>query len=363
VACIFDEVSQWRDETSATPDIETYRAVLPSMLTTKGMLIGISSPYRRIGLLHRKHRDYFGVDDPAVLVVQAPSLTFNPTLDVAGIESARKDDPEAALAEYDAEFRTDIAALLDDVVIDAAIDRSRPLELPPAREHLYQAFVDASAGRHDAFTLCIGHHEGDRFVADVVRGAKAPFADPNAVAADYAQLARDYRCTFVTGDHYAGAWVSQAFERAGIGYRQCKLVRSELYLEGLAPFNRGAISIPDHPQLIRELRLLERKVHRSGRDAVDHPTKGSGDYANVLFGAAWLAQPRKRAHPVALAGYTKDGKQRWLCTPARISAAVLLSRWRRMSCLARSRVKLTSEIFPRSRRRRRLMACRGPVMN
>jgi len=26
------------------------------------MLIGISTPYRRIGLLHQKHRDYFGVE-------------------------------------------------------------------------------------------------------------------------------------------------------------------------------------------------------------------------------------------------------------------------------------------------------------
>jgi phage terminase large subunit-like protein len=31
VACVFDEVALWRDETTATPDIETYRAVLPSM--------------------------------------------------------------------------------------------------------------------------------------------------------------------------------------------------------------------------------------------------------------------------------------------------------------------------------------------
>jgi phage terminase large subunit-like protein len=29
IACIFDEVAFWRDETSATPDVETYRAVLP----------------------------------------------------------------------------------------------------------------------------------------------------------------------------------------------------------------------------------------------------------------------------------------------------------------------------------------------
>jgi hypothetical protein len=93
------------DVSSSMPDIETYRALLPALATTGGMLIGISTPYRRIGLLHQKHRDYFGVDDPDVLVVAGASQQFNPTLDSSVIERARASDPEAARAEWDAEFR------------------------------------------------------------------------------------------------------------------------------------------------------------------------------------------------------------------------------------------------------------------
>jgi phage terminase large subunit-like protein len=73
LACIFDEVAFWRDETGANPDLEVYRAVIPALMTTNGMLIGISSPYRRRGLLHDRHRDYFGKDDDDVLVVQGSS--------------------------------------------------------------------------------------------------------------------------------------------------------------------------------------------------------------------------------------------------------------------------------------------------
>ena len=69
VGCVMDEVSFWRDETSATPDIETYRAVLPSLATTQGLLVGISTPYRKIGLMHQKHRDHLGADGDEVLVV------------------------------------------------------------------------------------------------------------------------------------------------------------------------------------------------------------------------------------------------------------------------------------------------------
>jgi hypothetical protein len=89
--------------------------------------------------------------------------------------SAVADDPEGARAEWEGTFRSDLAAFLSDELIDRAIDYDRPLE--NVRRHdgrsRYRAFVDPSGGRHDAFTLCIGHKdgrgEGARFIADVIR--------------------------------------------------------------------------------------------------------------------------------------------------------------------------------------------------
>jgi hypothetical protein len=292
LACVFDETAYWRDETSASPDIECYRAVLPALATTAGMLIGISSPYRRMGLLHTKHREHYGQNSADVLVVQGGTIAFNPTLDVSIVESARTSDPEAALSEWDAQFRADLAALLDDATIDAAIEHGRPLELPPHKGIKYSGFTDASAGRHDAFALCIGHREGDkengRFIADVIRGRLPPF-DPRVVAGEFATLAKEYGLSKLTGDNYSGEWVAASFKSAGIAYERCLMPKSQLYLEGLPAFNRGAVSIPNMPRLIRELRLLERRVHRSGKDSVDHGQGGSDDFANVLFGALVLA--------------------------------------------------------------------------
>jgi len=288
LCAIFDEISYWRSDESANPDVETYRAVLPSLATTAGLLIGISSPYRRRGLLHDKHRDAFGQDDDDVLVVQGASTLFNPTLDNHVIDRARQSDPEAARAEWDAEFRSDLSAFLDDELIDTAIEPGRPLELPPRSEFTYSAFTDASAGRHDSFCIGIGHREGERIVADVIRGRSPPF-DPATVAAEYAKLAKQYRCQEIVGDNYSGDWVVNAFRDAGIGYRRAEHPKSVLYLEGLPAFTRGLVSIPDHPALGRELRLLERRTSRMGRDVVDHPAGGaSDDHANVLFGIIWL---------------------------------------------------------------------------
>jgi hypothetical protein len=291
LAAVFDEVAFWRDESSAVPDLETYRAVAPSLAASGGMLIGISSPYRSTGLLANRHRDHYGKDSGDVLVIQAPSMALNPTIDEAIIAQARAEDPASAASEWDGSFRTDLQSLLADDVIERAIDHDRPLELARQPDIRYRAFVDASAGRHDASTITIGHVIGDgdskSFIADVVRARASPH-NPNEAAKDHAALARSYGITEVVGDNYAGEWVSQAFRDAGIGYKKSDLPKSQLYLEGISSFNRGVVNLPNDPALIRELRQLERQTHRSGQDSVDHPRGGSDDSANSLFGAMWI---------------------------------------------------------------------------
>jgi hypothetical protein len=220
------------------------------------------------------------------------TVAFNPTINLRAIERARASDPQAALSEWDAEFRNDLSQFLDDATIDAAVVHGRPMELPPLDGVTYKVFVDASAGRHDAFTVGVCHREAEKIIADVVRGKKPPF-DPASVAAEYAALAREYHCRQVSGDAYAGEWVSQAFISAGCEYRRSPLTRSELYLEGLPLWSRGLVSIPDHQALIRELRLLERRTARSGKDSVDHGVSGSDDLANAIFGCLFLCRPAK----------------------------------------------------------------------
>jgi hypothetical protein len=60
LCAIFDEVSFWRSETSVAPDVETYHAVTPGLATLPGsLLIGISSPYKKSGLLYDKWRQHY----------------------------------------------------------------------------------------------------------------------------------------------------------------------------------------------------------------------------------------------------------------------------------------------------------------
>ena len=222
LAVVCDEISHWRDELSSNPDVETVRAVKPALARhANSILIAISTPYRRSGLLYSRFESFFATDNDDVLVVRAATELLNPTIDQAIIAREIAADPEAGLAEWQAQFRSHISALFDDRVIADAVDHARPLELPPRDRRRYFAFADASAGRHDAFAIAVGHLEGnkgeERFIADVIRGRLPPF-NPTNTAEEYAALARSYGCGKIVGDAFAGEWVSAAFGAAGIKY-------------------------------------------------------------------------------------------------------------------------------------------------
>jgi hypothetical protein len=177
--------------------------------------IGISTPYSRTGLLHDKFKKCFGTDDADCLVVRGKSLDFNLTLNPKIVEKAFNADPEAASSEWLAEFRADITSFFDDKVIKAAVDPSRPLELPFRYGVAYHAFVDASGGRGDSYTACIGHRLDDgHFVCDVMLGQPPPF-QPAEVTRWFAEVIRSYGIQRVTGDNYSAQWSRGRGKRRG----------------------------------------------------------------------------------------------------------------------------------------------------
>ena len=125
---LLDEVAFFRSDTSASPDIETYRAAIPGLATTNGLLIGFSSPYAKRGLLYDKYRKHYGRDGD-VLVVQGGTMDFNPTIDERVIADAIEDDEESARSEWLGQFRSDIAAFIPRDIVEGVM-RSSPLEIP-----------------------------------------------------------------------------------------------------------------------------------------------------------------------------------------------------------------------------------------
>src|SRR5262249_7211358 len=129
----------------------------------------------------------------------------------------------------------------------------------------------------------------DNFVIDVVRGTVGKF-DPQEVTKEYAALCTDYGIHTVVGDAYGREWVAGAWRDAGKEYTRSQ-PKGAIYLECLPAFTRGLVRMPDHGRVMRELRLLERRTHRSGKDTVEHPRNGHDDYANVVCGVLNLLRP------------------------------------------------------------------------
>ena len=288
-ACVFDEACFWRDDTSSIPDTETYTAILPALLTTHGMLVGISSAYRRAGLMFAKHQEFFGVDADDTLVVRGGTQQFNGTVDDEHLAAMRAADPTAAASEWDSEFRDDLSGLFDDVVIDRAVNNERPLELPPKPNTVYKAFTDPSGGARsgDAYAICIAHKEGEREIVDVVRGRVGPF-DPEQVTKEYADLCKQYHVSSVTGDRYAKEWTQSVWRKLLGTYLEADKYAWELFLEALAPFNRGLVELPPDPALVREFKSLQRVAGRSGKESVEHPRGSRNDLANAVVGCLRL---------------------------------------------------------------------------
>jgi hypothetical protein len=286
VACI-DELAFFRTAEGNPVDAEMLRAVRPTLATTGGKLVILSSPYGQAGALWDLHRRHWGRADSDTLVWQASAPEMNPTLPADYLARMQADDPEAYRSEVLGEFRAGVAALLDPEAVAACVAVGVRERAPdPGRR--YVAFADPSGGRGDRFALALAHAEGDVAVLDVLRAWAPPF-NPSGVIAEAVDLLRRYGGREVVGDRYAAEFVAEGFRAHGITYRPAERDRSGLYLELLPRLNARRVALLDLPDLLRELRALERHCGPSGRDRVDHPRGGHDDLANAAAGACLAA--------------------------------------------------------------------------
>jgi hypothetical protein len=297
-AAVGDEIAFWENaETSSNPDKEILNAIRPGLMTTRGPLIVTSTPYSRRGELWEAYKRFWGKDDETGIYWKASSLDMNPLLDPVEIAGAYEEDPEAAAAEYGGEFRSDLAAFISEELIAAVVVPGR-VELPYNAKYAgkYVAFADPSGGAigGDSYTLAIAHPEGDRVVLDLIREAIPPLS-PEGVTESFADVVvKSFKLREVTGDRYASEWPVEQWRKYGVTYRQSEAPKSDLYLAALPIFTSGKVDLLEHKRLISQLRGLERRTARSGKDSVDHGPRGRDDVANAVCGVMTLVRLARR---------------------------------------------------------------------
>jgi hypothetical protein len=291
VAAICDEIAFWHSEDSSNPDSEILTALRPTLATTGGPLIAISSPYARRGEMWAAYnRDYGAAGDPAVLVAQGSTTDLNlsglPAL-LNWIKRRYDKDSIAATAEVGAQFRSDLESFVSPEVLDACTDPD--FERAHHSGFGYFAFVDPSGGSADSMTMGITHVEGDIAVLDLVRETRPPF-NPSVVVGEFCETMKAYGLNRCVGDRYAVQWVVEAFSQCGVTYEHSEQTKSEIYGSLLPMLNSGTVALLTHDRLRRQLLSLERSTGRSARDAIDHPKGQHDDVANAAAGALVLAR-------------------------------------------------------------------------
>jgi hypothetical protein len=303
------EVAFYRFEGAADSDVEIQASIRRGMLSFPNpKLIKISTPYLKSGLLYQDFKRFFGVDSRDVLVWRASSLLMNPSLKAERLAQERTLDEARYFREYEAQFLEDLDTMFPVALVESLVFTSRR-ELPAQPGFSYTATCDTTGGstsvNADTFTFTIVHVEGrgdqQIVIQDVLKGWQG--SDLSGIVHEIATRLRHYRITEIRGDKYAGAWVRQAFQREGIQYRDADLSKSEAYLEAEPLFTQRRVQLLDHPQLIRELTLLERRPRPQGRTVVDHPVGSHDDHANVLC----LAVALVATHPRRPWSFSCDG--------------------------------------------------------
>ena len=289
VAVIGDELAFWPNQ-GVNPDKEILSALRPATATIpSAKMIFISTGYAQIGALFDAHKQHYGKDDSdEFLVWQSDTHTMNPTISQDFIDREIAKDPEAGRAEWLGLFREDVTAAFPLELIERCAVPGRA-ELFPSPGFSYNSFDDPSGGRGDAWAKAITHVNADgKVVIDCVRWWKAPF-DPSVITKESADLGKLYGCQHTVGDNYGGEWPKAEFAKHGVSYQLSEKNKSELYLALIPQLTSGKVELLDCKELKNEMKNLERRRGRSGKDSIDHLPRLHDDIANSVAGAVFIA--------------------------------------------------------------------------
>ncbi len=286
---LLDETGAWRTE-GTDLDVEVYKSVRPAMIQFRNSkLIGLGSPWIKNGLLYDCWQRRFDRSDR--LVLHCPTPAMNPLISREELGREEANDPSNYRREFLAEWSDDVDSFLPDSDILAAI-RGTVRERAPVEiyKNSYIAALDASglSGR-DRFTLAVGHRIARGSAAntcldfDALRGwSREPVSQ---VVDEVASLLKSYGLRSVIGDQFGASFLKELLSQRGIEMRCVPFTsrsKPEILLALKLALAQGKVSLLDHPESLRELRMLESKRTSGGNYTIAAPRGQHDDFAIVI---------------------------------------------------------------------------------
>jgi hypothetical protein len=284
VAVLADEAAFWvTDTASANADTEILNAVRPSLATTGGPLLILSSPFARKGEVWDLYDKHYGEKgDSGILVVHGTSLDFNKSLPKAVVERALQRNPVTARAEYLAEFRSDLEGYVSLDTLRACTGNMA--EWAPVTGTSYIAAVDIASGSgEDSLAMAIAHYDdtSDKIIVDFVHEWPPSFS-PKAVLGEVAERCYRYGVTELIGDRYAFAFAREILRDMHLSFRVSDKTTSICFSELLPMLNAHEVMLPQHQVLLAQIGALERKPSSRGKEFIGHPPRGHDDCAAAV---------------------------------------------------------------------------------
>ncbi|MGH9735813.1 MAG: hypothetical protein ACRD8A_14630 [Candidatus Acidiferrales bacterium] len=301
---LLDELGVWRVEGSDV-DREVIRSLTPAMVQFPNRkLISLGSPWVKAGVLFERWERRNETADR--LVVHCPTPLMNVLIPADELAREQTADPQNYRREFLAEWLNDVDQFLPDSDITAAVRSSVRVSAPmDAMKGSYFAAIDASSltGR-DRFVFGIGRPSargsaGVGVTVDVLRGWTH---DPvPQVCDEIAALAKSYGLRAITADQYGYGFLRELMSARGIELRQLAFTtrsKPEVFLDLKLALAQLRLQLLDHPESLRELRMLESRRTSGGNYSIAAPRGSHDDYACVIALLAHLGKAeRDTGHP------------------------------------------------------------------
>jgi hypothetical protein len=140
---ILEDVAFYRSEESANPDREIIAAVRPALANLDGLLLAISTPYARSGILYENFRKYFMQPGGPLIWKESSPRMMNPISRASVIKKEMEQDPQAARSEWSSEFREDLEQIFSLEAVSELVKEFRARKANGVR-NLIQELKDES---------------------------------------------------------------------------------------------------------------------------------------------------------------------------------------------------------------------------
>ncbi len=267
--CIFDEFPRMVGGDDAVVNWDDQRRAVVHRLLHGCKLWHIGSPDAPYGPAYDLVTERHGKPSPELIVIRAPAPAMNPVhWTPERVAEARRQDPDAAKTDIDAEFRTPDEAMFSSEAIERCT-RKTPFVVPRAAGNVYYAAMDP-ATRGNGWTMVIAtRNEGKTVVvrADERIGSRDEPLDPGEVMAEFGSILHEYGLSTVHSDQAMGDALIKLGRQNGVTISQWTLNAEQKFRKYLAirtHLERGDIELPPVSHLRTDLLHVRKRVTPDG---------------------------------------------------------------------------------------------------